>query len=301
MQEVHEGRIIKGIAGFYYIHVYGRGVYECHAKGIFRKDAKKPLVGDFVRMQCIDEEQFKGNITHILPRRSELLRPAVANVDRAVIIFSVVKPEPNFNLLDRFLIMLQEQNLDCTICFNKQDIADESQLNSLAKSYEACGNKVLFTSAVCGEGIDELRAILRGKTTAVAGPSGVGKSTIINAICQREVMPTGEISVKIERGKHTTRHSELFPVGGEPDTYIMDTPGFSSLQLPDIRKEELRNFYPEFIPMEDACRFKGCSHIYEPICGVKDALQKGQISSIRYENYRRLYEEIKDRDEKYIR
>ena len=287
-----QGKIIKGIAGFYYVHVEGHGVYECKAKGIFRKDHVKPLVGDDVIVDVLDEEEMLGNIRQILPRRSALVRPAVANVDQALIIFAIVKPNPNFNLLDRFLIRMERQKLPTIICFNKQDIASAQEKEALRHSYETCGYKVLFMSALENEGIEEVRKLLTGKTTTVAGPSGVGKSSLINKLVPTANMKTGDISVKIERGKHTTRHSEIIALG--EGTYIVDTPGFTSLEISEITKEELGQYYPEFVQYEPYCKFSGCAHINEPSCGVKDAVAEGRISKERYDNYKTLYQELKD-------
>ena len=287
-----QGKIIKGIAGFYYVHVEGHGVYECKAKGIFRKDHVKPLVGDDVIVDVLDEEEMLGNIRQILPRRSALVRPAVANVDQALIIFAIVKPNPNFNLLDRFLIRMERQKLPTIICFNKQDIASAQEKEALRHSYETWGYKVLFMSALENEGIEEVRKLLTGKTTTVAGPSGVGKSSLINKLVPTANMKTGDISVKIERGKHTTRHSEIIALG--EGTYIVDTPGFTSLEISEITKEELGQYYPEFVQYEPYCKFSGCAHINEPSCGVKDAVAEGRISKERYDNYKTLYQELKE-------
>ncbi|MCM1086879.1 MAG: ribosome small subunit-dependent GTPase A [Muribaculaceae bacterium] len=286
------GKIIKGIAGFYYVHIEGMGVYECKAKGIFRNHHIKPLVGDNVCMSVLDEQDKEGSITKILPRKNELLRPAVANIDQALIIFSIVRPDPNYNLLDRFLIRMERQQLPCIICFNKQDIASEKERQTLLDAYEGCGCHVLFASAHKEEGLEELRRLLAGKTTTVAGPSGVGKSTIINCLQPEANMATGAISAKIERGRHTTRHSEIIALG--EDTYIMDTPGFTSLSISEVLKEELGGYYPEFRQYESSCRFRGCAHISEPDCGVKKAVEEGNISRVRYDNYRMLYQELKD-------
>lgn len=287
-----QGKIIKGIAGFYYVHVEGQGIYECKAKGIFRKDHKKPLVGDDVDVEVLDEEQKLGHIREILPRKSALIRPAVANVDQALIIFAIVKPNPNFNLLDRFLIRMERQNLPTIICFNKQDIATPEEKEVLQKAYETCGYQVLFISALEEEGLEQVRHILAGKTTAVAGPSGVGKSSLINRLAPKANMETGAISEKIERGKHTTRHSEIIALG--ENTYIVDTPGFTSLDISEITKEELGSYYPEFVQYEPYCKFSGCAHISEPSCGVKDAVAEGKISQVRYDNYKVLYQELKE-------
>lgn len=293
------GKILKGIAGFYYIETVEEKIYECKAKGIFRKDNIKPLVGDDANIDIIDEEKRLGNITEILPRKSQLLRPPVANVDQAVILFAIVKPNPSFNLLDRFLIMMRGQNLPVIICFNKQDIATKEEQEELTKAYEKCGYKVLFISVKEEKGLDELKALLKGKTTTLAGPSGVGKSSLLNKLVPDADMQTGELSKKIERGKNTTRHSELFYVkelsdGDGFDTFVIDTPGFTSLEIRDVTKENLMEYYPEFEEYEPQCRFGGCSHIAEPDCGVKKALEEGKISKVRYENYKVLYDELRN-------
>lgn len=293
-----QGKIIKGIAGFYYIETHDARIYECKAKGIFRKDNVKPLVGDNVMIDIIDEENKKGNITEILPRKNRLLRPPVANVDQAVILFAIVKPDPNYNLLDRFLIMMRQQNLPVIICFNKQDIATKEEQQELYNAYEKCGYKVLFISVKEEKGLDELKELLRGKTTTLAGPSGVGKSSLLNKLVPDALMQTGELSRKIDRGKNTTRHSELFYVSelsqGDEETYLFDTPGFTSLNLNDVTTDNLMQYYPEFEKYEPECRFGGCSHIAEPDCGVKNALSEGKISAVRYENYKIIYEDLKN-------
>ena len=288
------GKIVKGIAGFYYVHTdASEKVYECKAKGVFRKDKRKPLVGDDVEIEVLDEEKYLGNITEILPRHSELIRPAVANVDQGLVIFAITHPQPNFNLLDRFLIMMQQQGLPCIVCFNKQDMDPDDDCSRYRKIYEDCGFRTVSVSAAKRQNIEQLKELLKGKTTTAAGPSGVGKSSIINCLQSGIVMETGVISEKIQRGKHTTRHSELIPVGA--DTYILDTPGFSSLELFDLKKERLGDYYPEFSGYEQNCRFGGCAHINEPDCGVKDAVAEGRISRMRYDNYCLLYEELKNK------
>lgn len=287
------GKIIKGISGFYYVYVEGAGLYECKAKGVFRKQKIKPLVGDNVEIAVIDEANKLGNVEKILPRKNELIRPVVSNIDMALVIFASAKPDPNFNLLDRFLCMMEYQKVPVTICFNKIDLVDQEKLKEYSGIYEPAGYNVIFTCTKTKEGLGSIRSLLEGKTTTVAGPSGVGKSSIINCLQSDITMETGTISEKIERGKHTTRHSEIIPVSH--DTYIMDTPGFSSMDVPGFEKENLWTCYPEFVRHEPYCRFIGCSHINEPDCGVKAAVEDGEISPVRYENYKLLYEELKNR------
>ncbi|MEG1458458.1 MAG: ribosome small subunit-dependent GTPase A [Acetivibrio sp.] len=288
-----QGKIIKGIAGFYYIHVPEKGVYECKAKGIFRNKKIKPLVGDNVEIHVLDEEGKKGNIVEILDRKNQLIRPAVSNIDQALVIFAATKPEPNLNLLDRFLLMMNKQKVDTIICFNKMDMVSSQELKLLKDTYTKGNYKVILTSALDEKGVDEIQEILKDKTTVMAGPSGVGKSSLINLITPNANMEIGEISKKIQRGKHTTRHSELFSVEGS--TYIMDTPGFSSLYMEDMEKDDLKSYFPEFVLYEDHCRFSGCVHINEPDCAVKEAIAEGKISKIRYDNYVLLYEELKEK------
>lgn len=287
-----QGKIVKGISGFYYVYVEGTGIYECKAKGAFRKQKMKPLVGDNAEIVSIDEEDRIGNVVEILERKNELIRPAVANVDMALVIFATKKPQPNFNLLDRFLCMMEYQKVPVTICFNKADMVSQQEKQELRAIYEPAGYNIIFTSAKENQGIEELRALLEGKTTTVAGPSGVGKSSLVNCLQDNIQMETGKISSKIDRGKHTTRHSEIIPICD--GTYIVDTPGFSSMDVPGFEKEDLWTCYPDFAEYEPYCRFQGCSHINEPDCGVKDALKQGKISRIRYDNYILLYEELKN-------
>lgn len=291
-----QGRIMKGIAGFYYVQVECRGLYECKAKGSFRNQKIKPLVGDLAEIEILNEEEKEGNIVRIFPRSTELVRPAVANVDQALVIFAAAKPRPNLSLLDRFLIMMDRQSIDVLICFNKKDEAAEAELERLRQIYAGCGSRILFTSARYGEGIDELKDQLSGHVTTVAGPSGVGKSTLINLLVPDACMQTGVISEKIDRGRHTTRHSELFRM--EADSYVFDTPGFSSLEPGNMEKEELRYSFPEFESYEGSCRFQGCVHMMEPGCAVKAAVSEGKISRERYDSYTLLFRELHEREKR---
>ena len=287
------GKIIKGIAGFYYVYVVESGIYECKAKGAFRKEKIKPLVGDNVEIEVLSEETKTGNIISIDNRMNDLIRPAVANIDQALVVFAATKPDPHFNLLDRFLVMMEKKDIPVILCFNKKDIATEPKLQELEHIYEGCGYPVIFTSALEKENVDEIRKLLKGKTTVIAGPSGVGKSSLINELQSSVVMETGTISKKIDRGRHTTRHSEFITI--DDNSFIMDTPGFSSLYVNDFEKEDLKYYFREFEPYEGKCRFNGCDHIHEPGCAVKEALEKGEIHKIRYENYVEMYNELKEK------
>lgn len=288
-----QGKIIKGIAGFYYVHVVESGVYECKAKGVFRKEKIKPLVGDNVEIEVLDETEKTGNVTDVFPRSNELIRPAVANIDQALVVFAVTEPKPHFNLLDRFLVMMESKEIPVVLCFNKKDIATKPELEKLQEIYSACGYQVVFTSVLAQENIETVNQLLKGKTTAIAGPSGVGKSSLINLLQTKVQMETGSISKKIARGKHTTRHSELIAI--DDSSYIMDTPGFSSLYVNDFEKGELKYYFREFAPYEGTCRFNGCDHVNEPGCAVKEALESGKIHAIRYEDYLGMYRELQEK------
>lgn len=290
---VYEGRIVKGIAGFYDIYVEGRGLVECHAKGVFRKDGKKPLVGDMVSLTVTDAAKAQGIIHEIQKRASSLIRPEVANVDQVLLLFAYRGPRPNFGLLDKFLVSMERQDLPVLLCFNKMDLATEAERAEIRDIYAGCGCALLEIGAASGTGVERLRELLEGKTTALAGPSGVGKSTLTNALCPEAGMETGEISRKLERGKHTTRHSELLRLGN--GTYLMDTPGFTALTLDTLSHEELGNYYREFYPYEGKCRYQPCSHIHEPECEVRKAVEEEKIHPKRYESYRQLYMELKKR------
>lgn len=287
-----QGKIIKGIAGFYYVYVEGEGLFCCKAKGVFRNQNQKPLVGDRVDIEVIDPEEKTGTVSRILPRTNQLLRPEVANIDQALVIFAAAKPMPNFHLLDRFLIMMEKRHIPVVICLNKRDLVTEGELQQMKKPYELAGYPVISSDTCSLEGVAQIEQVLQGKTTALAGPSGVGKSSILNRFVPDANMETGDISKKLKRGKHTTRHSELFRV--KEQTFLMDTPGFTSLMVDAVTKEELPLYYREFKAYEPHCRFQGCMHQSEPDCGVKEAVERGKISSLRYENYCQMLQEIKE-------
>lgn len=287
------GKIIKGIAGFYYVAVGESGIYECKAKGIFRKEGKKPLVGDDVEIELLDPAERTANLTEIYPRKNELIRPAVVNVDQAMVFFALEDPRPNAALLDRFLIMMERQEVPVFLCFNKADLVPQAEADQWIRTYSGCGYDTLLCSLEREEGLEEIRQRLAGRTTVVAGPSGVGKSTLTNHLQTEIRMETGEISPKLKRGRHTTRHSQLIPLDAQ--TFLCDTPGFTSLYLADMEKEELKDYFPEFHPYAGNCRFQGCLHVHEPDCRVKEAVQAGVISRQRYENYLMFYEELKEK------
>ena len=283
------GKIIKGVAGDYTV-ISETGVkYICRAKGIFRKNGITPLIGDNVEIEILSPEE--GNILKILERKNSLIRPACANIDQVLVVFAAASPEPNLNLLDRFLIMMEKQSVKAVLCFNKTDIAKDERLKLLAENYAASGMRVLFASVLKGEGIEEIREVLRGKTTILAGPSGVGKSSLMNRLFPEGRFEVGALSERIGRGKQTTRHTEL--VETEKDTYLCDSPGFSSIYIEGIDYRNLKGYFPEFENLKSECRFLTCNHIDEPDCAVKEAVKNGLLSRNRYESYCVLFNELK--------
>ena len=277
------GTIVKGIAGFYYV-LTGEGadrrVYECKARGIFRKDGITPLAGDRVSLSVL--EDGSGSVDEILPRVNVFDRPPVANVETMILVAASKEPEPNFPLLDRFCVMAEQKNCRIAVCVNKADIGDPAILQRFRNVYGPV-YPVFIISTKTGEGVEELRAFLKGTQAALAGPSGVGKSSIANILLEDEAMETGEISRKTLRGRNTTRHTELFDAG---DFRLFDTPGFTSFELGEVEEDQLQHYFPEFAPYLGHCRFDNCRHMDEPGCAVAKAAEEKKISRRRYASYK---------------
>lgn len=285
MGGIMKGTIIKGIAGFYYVKTEENELVECKARGKFRFNELTPMVGDVVEITVMND---KGVIDKVLPRKSKLTRPAVANITHALVVFAFKNPDINVDLLNRFLVLCEYNNLKITVCLNKSDLRDEKNdevINMLSQT----GYDIIFVNATAGIGIDQIKEKLNSNITVLCGPSGAGKSTILNSIAGRELMETGNVSVKLGRGKHTTRHSELIEI---ENGFIVDTPGFSSLEVENIEKEQLQYYFPEFEKYMGECRFNGCIHHKEPDCKIKEALNNGEINKIRYNFYIKLIDEI---------
>lgn len=278
------GRIIRSISGFYDVQIPGE-VITCRARGILRKEGNSPLTGDMVQ---ISVERGKGMVESILPRKNSFVRPAVSNIDALVVFAANVNPITEPFLIDRVAAIAGDQEVPVYICVNKCDL---DPAVDLVRIYENAGFPVICTSAETGEGVRELRKLLEGKLTAFTGNSGVGKSSILNRLCPELALPTGEVSEKLGRGRHTTRHVELYTLG--ENTYVADTPGFSSFdtdQMDMILKENLQYAFPDFGKFIGECRFDDCSHRKEPGCAVRAALEAGELEKTRYDSYLRLYE-----------
>lgn len=291
-----EGRIIKGIGGFYYIETE-KGLYECRARGIFRKNKITPLVGDFVKISVVDEDNKKGVVEEIQERKTELVRPPIANVNKALIVFAVKNPTPHLSLLDRFIVLAERENLEIVIILTKIDLDDDNTFEKIKNIYEPCGYKVIGVSNLENKNIDKVKEELKDNTVVFAGPSGVGKSSLLNQIDSNFQLKTGDVSDKIKRGKHTTRHAELFELkfGG----MVADTLGFSSLTLDDIEDIDLKDYFIEFEDYDD-CKFGSrCIHQNEPNCAVKEAVENGEIPKERYESYIQLLNEIRQGKRRY--
>jgi ribosome biogenesis GTPase / thiamine phosphate phosphatase len=287
-----EGTIVKGIGGFYYVKT-SDNIYECKARGKFRYNELTPMVGDKVDIVVKNE---KGVIEKIHERSSELIRPTVANVTQAFVIFTLTNPDINLDLMNRFLILCQYNYLKIVICINKIDLVELDRYEPVIKMLKETGYEVVLLKAKEGYGIDLLRDKLKGNITVFCGPSGVGKSTLLNKLLGTNVMKTGDVSEKLGRGKHTTRHSELVDY---EDGFIVDTPGFSSLELDFMSKDELQHCFPEFEEFLNGCKFTGCLHYKEPGCLVKEAVSKNKINNERYGFYIKTLEEVINRRTKY--
>ena len=286
-----EGTIIKAISGFYYVKT-DHEVIECKARGKFRYTELTPMVGDKVEISVKDN---KGVVEKVFKRHSQLIRPVVANITQAFVVFSLKNPDLNLNLLNKFLLLCEFNNLKAIVCFNKMDLISAEEKKEAIDMVESAGYEVLFLKAKEGYGLQVIKEKLADNLSVFCGPSGVGKSTILNNIVGREAMLTGEISAKVGRGKHTTRHSELIDV---EDGFVVDTPGFSSLDLSFIPKEKIQYCFPEFLDYINECRFTGCLHYKEPNCAIKEAVSKNIVNTKRYEFYVKTLEETFDRRNK---
>lgn len=286
-----EGLIIKGVGGFYYVETAER-TYQCRARGLFKKQGLTPMVGDRVTIEVTEDEEVEGYVTAIHPRTNQFIRPPIANVDLLFVVAAMRHPAPNLRLIDRFLVMAQMADTEAVLCFNKSDLSDNETQADLMRIY---GNsyKVFFLSAKDGDGLESLQDYAAGKQVALAGPSGVGKSTILNHLCKAASAETGEVSRKTRRGRHTTRHVEIFPMdrGGK----VFDTPGFTSFDILEAEEADLAGYYPEMRPFLGQCRFDNCRHIKEPDCRVRQAVEEGLISPERYESYTTQIEEMRAR------
>lgn len=268
----------------------GEKIYKCLARGKFKKEKISPLVGDEVEFTITNSEKQEGVIEQILPRKNELKRPKMANLTQLILVVSMKMPSPDLLLLDKQLVFAEFMGLKATIVLNKVDLEDKEEIDRIAKLYEDIGYKIIQTNAKEGIKVEEITALLEGETTAFAGNSGVGKSTLINSIFEQELTQEGDISDKNQRGKNTTTSTTLYKY--KENSYIADTPGFSTFEINEIPKEDLCHYFVEFVPYLDKCEFQGCSHIKEENCGVKEALEAGKISSQRYENYIKIYNNL---------
>lgn len=290
-----QGTITKALSGFYYVTA-DNGIWVCKAKGVFRIRGITPLVGDHVVFETIQGDE--GMISEILPRKNELIRPPIANIDQALLVFSLVEPDFSPLLLDKFLVHTEKVDVRSIICLSKNDIAhNETEIQAYIDYYEKIGYRVIVVSSTLKQGIDQVEKVLSEGVTVFAGQSGVGKSSLLNALSPDLLLETGEISVRLGRGRHTTRHVELIPlqIGGQ----VADTPGFSQLDFTNIEAEELGNLFVEIAKLASGCKFRGCLHVKEPGCAVKSALESGELAEFRYNHYVQFLQEIKDRKRRY--
>lgn len=283
------GLIVKGIGGFYYVKT-ADNIIQAKGRGIFKKDGITLAVGDMVDIEILPNGD--GVINSIEPRKNHFIRPPIANIDVFVVVFSVTKPRPNYCVIDKFLIVAEQNGIEPIICVNKCDLATEEELREIKDIYQGV-YPVIETSSVTGEGIDHLLAQIKRKKVALAGPSGVGKSTITNLIIPEANMETGKVSEKTDRGRHTTRHVEIFEVAG--GGMVFDTPGFTSFDILEAEEGQLMDYYPEIAKYKGHCKFDNCRHIREPGCKVRTAAEVGHISLIRYNSYLANMEELKKR------
>lgn len=287
----NKGIIIKSQKELYYVDCGGT-IYKSKARGVFRDKDIKPLVGDYVNIKVLDNEN--ALIENVLERKNYLVRPPIANVDQIILVASLTNPKINYNIFDKYIVMLEHFNVDINIVINKIDLASKEEINKFESIYSKTPYNYIFTSNQDGNSIDKIRKLLKNKVSALAGPSGVGKSTLINMISKQLSLETGNISIKTNRGKHTTRHIELFEI--DKDSFIFDTPGFTALNLDFIEDyNDVKNYFTEFNYFSKECKFKNCIHINEPNCGVKSAIDNNLISPIRYKNYVYIVEEIKNK------
>lgn len=291
---MNRGIIFKGIGGFYYVKCDGV-LFECKARGKFKNDKVVPMVGDYVSISIYDMDNKLGIIEEIHERKNALIRPTVANVDQAIVVFSIKDPMPNITLLDKMIVLAEHSGLEVIICFNKSDLDLRFDFETYKAIYQGAGYKVVSTCALNKEGVDDLLNLLKDKINVFSGPSGVGKSSLLNAI-EDYAVEVGALSEKIKRGKHTTRHSELFEItnGG----IIVDTPGFTSLSVSEIEEDQLHEYFPDLKRYSSECRFDNCLHQNEPECAVKAAVESGTLPKVRYEAYLYIYKEIQEQRRK---
>ncbi|PZD93254.1 ribosome small subunit-dependent GTPase A [Paenibacillus sambharensis] len=304
------GTIVKALSGYYYVVPDGQrdvedSMIQCRARGVFKKKGLNPLVGD--RVVYVMTDNGEGTVSELLPRQSELIRPPVANVELAVLVFALTEPSLNLQLLDKFLAHIEHAGIEAVLCLSKRDLADNSDtkeakealeaMEAVQRIYPPIGYDILVTSSRSGDGTEALRERMRGRVAVFCGQSGVGKSSLLNALVPGLELETNAISAKLGRGKHTTRHVELIRV--EENTFIADTPGFSQLDFQELGIEELGSCFREFRELSSDCKFRGCTHVHEPECAVREALEAGRVAASRYDNYLQFLAELKEKKRRY--